>query len=82
MENNSKLLSTDLNARIFFRKLKVRQQLRNRHLPVFDFDQVVRNLAGNKPGPESRLNQNESEQVIPQILDRFQVGLDVMLIQA
>jgi hypothetical protein len=40
LESNPKLLSTDLNSRILFRKLKVRKQLRNRHLPVFDFDQV------------------------------------------
>ena len=74
LESNPKLLSSDLSLRILHRKLKYRKQLRVRHLPVFDFDETVRRLAGKSSGLDSGTAEPVSEQLLgPQILDRFQV---------
>lgn len=61
--------SLTLRLKILKRKLKVRQQLRERHQPVFDFDAVVRKIARIEPSvrPMGHFSSNGS------FLDRFQV---------
>ena len=83
LENNPKLLSNDLAARHLRRKLKVRKQLRNRNVPIFDFDQVVRKVAlknsnlVTKPGMDPS-HELKSDQLNQQILDRFQVSTNFL----
>jgi hypothetical protein len=84
LENNPKLLSNDLAARHLRRKLKVRKQLRSRNVPIFNFDQIVRNVAlkNSNPSTESGVNplhKLKLEEVNQQILDRFQVGTEFPL---
>ena len=75
LESNPKLLPSNLSLRILHRKLKYRKQLRVRHLPVFDFDAVVRRLAGKSSGFEPGPSESVSQlRLCPQILDRFQVS--------
>ena len=83
LENNPKLLSNDLAARHLRRKLKVRKQLRNRNVPIFDFDQVVRKVAlknsnlVTKPGMDPS-HELKSDPLNQQILDRFQVSTNFL----
>ena len=80
METNPKLLANDLSARHLRRKLKVRKQLRSRNVPIFDFDQIVRKLAAKGSIGQTSvdaLSDVKSEQLNPQILDRFQVKLTI-----
>jgi hypothetical protein len=84
LENNPKLLSNDLAARHLRRKLKVRKQLRSRNVPIFNFDQIVRNVALKNSNPPTEsgvtpLHKLKLEEANQQILDRFQVSTEFPL---
>ncbi|KAK2722741.1 hypothetical protein QYM36_003058, partial [Artemia franciscana] len=73
LEQSKSLIGCSLEARRLYRKLQVRRARRTENLSQFDFDRLVRKLAGQYE-PVSELEQLERDKENDErILDRFQI---------